>query len=184
MEEDPEATNPLAGDRGATDRGAAGRGATDRGATDRGAAGGRGRRSGLGTSNRDRGSISAFVALMVVALMALLGLVVDGGRAMAAHQAAMDEAEQAARSGAGAVSTSALRSGSLVLDPSAAVTSADAFTVAAGHPGTAKASGDSVTVSVHYRMATTVLGMVGISSLPVSATATAVDVEGVTSGAP
>ena len=52
----------------------------------------------------DRGSVTAFVALLLVALVALAGLVVDGGAAMSAHQAAVDEAQQAARAGAGALS--------------------------------------------------------------------------------
>ncbi|MHB1516903.1 MAG: pilus assembly protein TadG-related protein [Acidimicrobiales bacterium] len=130
------------------------------------------------------GSITAFVLLLLVALVALLGLVVDGGAAMAAHQAAVDEASQAARAGAGAVSVDALRHGSLALNAPAAVREAQAFTKAAGHPGSAIVSGNVVTVTVEYRMPTTVLGIVGVSWLPISATASAVDLEGVTSGSP
>jgi Flp pilus assembly protein TadG len=132
----------------------------------------------------DRGSVSAFVALLLVALVALAGLVVDGGAAMSAHQAAVDEAEQAARAGAGALSTDALRSGWLVIDQDAAIRSAEAFTSAAGHPGTAAVSAGAVTVTIHYRVPTSVLGIVGITSLPVSATASAVDVQGVTVATP
>ncbi len=132
----------------------------------------------------DRGSVSAFVALLLVALVALAGLVVDGGAAMSAHQAAVDEAEQAARAGAGALSTDGLRSGSLVIDQDDAIRSAEAFTSAAGHPGTAAVSAGAVTVTIHYRVPTSVLGIIGITSLPVSATASAVDVQGVTVGTP
>jgi Flp pilus assembly protein TadG len=124
------------------------------------------------------------VALLLVALVTLAGLVVDGGAAMSAHQAAVDEAEQAARAGAGALSTDALRSGSLVLDQDAAIQSAEAFTSAAGHPGTAAVAAGVVTVTIHYRIPTSVLGIIGITSLPVSATASAVDVQGVTVGTP
>jgi Flp pilus assembly protein TadG len=130
----------------------------------------------------DSGSITAFAALLLVALMALAGLVVDGGAAFVAHQAAVDEAQQAARAGAGALSIDALRSGSLVIDQDAAVRTAEAFMSGAGHPGTAVASSTAITVAIHYRIPTSVLGMVGISSLPVAATATAVDVRGVTVG--
>jgi len=128
------------------------------------------------------GSISAFVALLLVALIALFGLVVDGGAAITAHQAALDEAQQAARAGAGALSVDALRSGALVIEDQAAVRTADSFTATAGHPGSTAVSGGTVTVTVHYRIPTTVLGIVGISSMPVSATASAVDVGGVTVG--
>ena len=128
----------------------------------------------------DQASISAFVVLLMVALIALLGLVVDGGRAMTARQSAQDEAEQAARAGAGALSVDALRSGQLVLDQQTAVTDAVNFTVQSGHPGRATVSGDTVTVTVSYGVPTDVLGIVGVSSLPISATASAVDVDGVT----
>jgi Flp pilus assembly protein TadG len=130
----------------------------------------------------EEGSISAFVVLALVAIFVLMGLVVDGGSALTAQQAASDEAQQAARAGAGALSVNALRSGSLQLDSGAAVAAAEAFTVAAGHPGTASVSSGVVTVSVHYRVSTSLLGLVGINSLPVSAAASAVDVEGVTEG--
>jgi hypothetical protein len=133
-------------------------------------------------ANLQEGSISAFVVLALVAIFVLMGLVVDGGSALTAQQAASDEAQQAARAGAGALSVNALRSGSLQLDPGAAVAAAEAFTVAAGHPGTASVSSGVVTVSVHYRIPTALLGLVGIDSLAVSAAASAVDVEGVTEG--
>ena len=132
----------------------------------------------------DDGSVTAFVALMLVALFVLVGLVIDGGTAVTAHQAAVDEAEQAARAGAGALSIDALRSGSVRLDPQGAVAAAENFTVEAGHPGTATVSAGAVTVSVRYRVTTSILGIVGIHSLAVSATATAVDLGGVTRGTP
>ena len=136
-------------------------------------------------SPRDQGgSISAFVVLLLVVLVVLLGLVVDGGSALSARQAAADEAEQAARAGAGALSVQALRSGSLQLDPAAAVAAAESFAAAAGHPGTATVSQGVVTVVIHFRVATEVLGIVGIRSLPVSAVASAADLQGVTVGAP
>lgn len=132
----------------------------------------------------ERGSITAFVALLVVPLFALLGLVVDGGNAISAQQAAAVEAEQAARAGAGALSVAGLRSGVVALAGQRAVADAVAATVAAGHPGSAVVSGGTVTVHVAYRIPTVILGIVGISSLPVEATATAVDLAGVTEGTP
>ena len=132
----------------------------------------------------DTGSVSAFVVLLIVAVFALLGLVVDGGTAMSAQQSAFDEAEQAARTGAGAVSVSALRNGSLQIDSADAVNAAEKFTDAAGHPGVATVSDGVVRVQIRYRVPTRVLGIVDITSLPVSASASAVDEEGVTEGSP
>ena len=137
------------------------------------------RNSEVGSSG-ESGAITVFVALLAVALFALAGLVLDGGRAISAQQAAQDEADQAARSGAEALSINALRTGVVELDAQAAVANAEAFTVAAGHPGTATVVGNAVEVSIHYRVPTDILGIVGIDTLPVSATARAVDVHGVT----
>jgi Putative Flp pilus-assembly TadE/G-like len=130
------------------------------------------------------GSVSAFVALLLVALFVLMGLVLDGGSAIRAGQSATDEAEQAARAGAGALSVDALRSGSVQIDQTNAVKAAELFTVAAGHPGTATVSGNTVSVEIHYRIPTEVLGIVGIGTLAVSASASAVDLSGVTQGTP
>ena len=140
------------------------------------------RRDRRETVRADAGSIAAFVLLLLVALVVLLGLVVDGGAALTQRQAAQSEAEQAARAGAGAVSVDALRSGYLEIDPAAAVRAAEAFTVAAGHPGTATATGGVVTVHLAYDVPTDVLGIVGITHLHVSAVASAVDVDGVARG--
>ena len=65
---------------------------------------------GRGSSGVDHrpGSITAFVALMLVAIFALIGLVVDGGSDLEHSPVAVDEAEQAARAGAGALSVAAL----------------------------------------------------------------------------
>lgn len=144
-----------------------------------------GPRMSMVRTDRDQdGSITAFVVVLLTALIVLLGLVVDGGAALSARQSAADEAEQAARAGAGALSVQALRTGSLQLDPAGAVKAAEAFTVAAGHPGIATVSGGVVTVQIHYRVTTEVLGIVGIDTLPVSAVASATDVQGVTVGTP
>ncbi len=128
------------------------------------------------------GSISAFVVLMLMVVFVLMGLVVDGGTALSAQQAASDEAEQAARAGAGALSVSALRAGVVQLDQQEAVTRAEDFTVAAGHPGTATVSSGTVTVRIHYSIHTQILGLVRIDTLPVSASASAVNVQGVAVG--
>lgn len=128
----------------------------------------------------EAGGITVFIALLAVALFALAGLVLDGGRAMTAQQAAQDEAEQAARSGAAALSVSALRTGAVRIDSQTAVADAVAYMMAAGHPGTATVVGNAVEVRIQYRVPTDILGMVGIGTLPVSASARAVDVHGVT----
>ena len=79
-------------------------------------------------------------------------------------------------------SVAALRSGVVQLNEAAAVNAAEKFTIAAGHPGIATVSSGTVTVLIHYRISTEILGIVHVDSLPVSASAAAVDVQGVTVG--
>jgi Flp pilus assembly protein TadG len=134
--------------------------------------------------NPDEGAVAAFVTLLLVALFALVGLVVDGGVALTAHQAAQVEAEQAARRGAGAVDVDGLRAGTVRIDPVAAVAAAQQFAAASGHPATASVASGVVTVNVQYSVPTVILGIVGIRSLHVTATAAAVNLHGVTTGAP
>jgi Flp pilus assembly protein TadG len=137
-----------------------------------------------GSRRDDEGAIVAFVVLIMVALVALLGLVVDGGTALTAQQAAQVEAEQAARAGAGALSVDALRAGLIQIDGPAAVVAADSFMSAAGHPGSASVAGGVVTVHIAYQVPTAILGIIGIDRINVSAAAAALDVDGVTRGTP
>jgi len=132
----------------------------------------------------DEGVVAAFVLLLLIGLFALVGLVVDGGSALTARQAAASEAEQAARAGAGAISVDELRSGSVQIDPTSALAAAESFMAAAGHPGTASVSGGVVTTRIAYDVPTVILGIVGVGHLRVTASASAVDVNGVARGAP
>src|SRR6476659_5188316 len=60
-------------------------------------------------SDRDRGSVTAYLLIMTVALVVLAGLVLDGGAALAAHGRAADTAQQAARAGADALDEQSIR---------------------------------------------------------------------------
>ena len=57
----------------------------------------------------DRGTISIYVAFLAPAILALAGLVIDGGGALVAKQRAADQAEQGARAGANAIDIAVLR---------------------------------------------------------------------------
>lgn len=133
----------------------------------------------LSQSRSGAGSITPFVTILCVALVALLGLVADGGRALSARQAALTEAEQAARAGADQLSVGALRAGSATVDSAAAVATAEDDMAASGHPGTATVRGTVVTASVTaYQLATPLLSLIGVGSLEIAATASATPVAG------
>jgi Flp pilus assembly protein TadG len=126
------------------------------------------------------GSLTAFMAILSVALFVLVGLVVDAGRAISARSAASAVAQQAARVGAAQLSVGALRSGEVEIDPVQAIQAADAYLASIGEPGTATVVGQTVTVHIATDEPTVILGIVGINHIAISVTASAIDVHGVT----
>lgn len=127
----------------------------------------------------DAGSVTPFVLLLTVALAAVFGLVAAGGRVMSIREAAMTEAEQAARAGAAVLSAATLRSGGIATGGAAAVAEAELVMSQSGHKGTATADGDSVTAVVSpFRVSTPLLALIGLRHVTVSASATARAVSG------
>jgi len=126
------------------------------------------------------GSLTVFVAVLAVGLWVLLGFVVDSGRAIAERGAVMSAAEQAARAGVARLSVVDLRAGRVVVDPVAAGRAAERFLTIEGLSGSVMVGGETVTVTIHHATPTTILGMIGIRRIDVSATARATDVHGVT----
>jgi Flp pilus assembly protein TadG len=130
--------------------------------------------------NDEEGSLTVFVAVLALALFALVGLVVDSGRAVAARSAATGEAEQAARLGAGQLSVNAIRSGEVSIDPTAATRAAEGYLRAAGSEGTVTVSGQTVVVHIQSSEPTVILGIIGVDHIGISITASATNVHGVT----
>lgn len=131
------------------------------------------------SSRSDSGQVTVFVVGIMAALLLLAGLVVDGGDVLAARRVAIDNAEAAARAGAQAISLSTYRStGRIVLDPAAAEAAAHAYLRGAGENGTVAVAGDTVTVTVDLRQPLAILSIVGVPSLTVTGTGTAVPVLG------
>jgi len=128
----------------------------------------------------DEGSLTVFLAVLVLALFALVGLVIDGGRAVAAQSAVTGEAEQAARLGATQISVQAIRSGIIAVDPTAAARVAAAYLRAVGTAGSVTVTGDTVKVQIESSEPTVVLGIVGVQGIGISASASATNVHGVT----
>jgi Flp pilus assembly protein TadG len=132
-------------------------------------------RAGLSTG--DRGSASVFVVGMIVVLFALAGLVADGGRALNARVEIMDNAEQAARSGANQIDDASLRgTGAARIDPVAARDKAITFLSARGYDParmTVTADANTVSVEVSDTVPTSLLQLAFIDSFDVRGSATA-----------
>ena len=131
------------------------------------------------------GAAAVLVLLLTPALFGLAGLVLDGGTELAARQHAADLAEQAARGGADALDTNALRTtGTEGLDTAAAQAAACRYVTT--DPGatctatvTSSAAGQQVTVRVRGSHPTVLLGLIGINTLHTDAVGTAQAVTGI-----
>jgi hypothetical protein len=125
------------------------------------------------------GMVTAFVVIFTLALLAMAGLVLDGGLALAAKVHAIDDAQAAARAGAQAIDIPLYRStGTITLDPAQAVADAQGFLAAAGEHGTVSVAGETVTVNVTITQPTQILSIVGVDQLTVSGTGSATAQQG------
>jgi hypothetical protein len=131
------------------------------------------------------GQVTAFVVILVMAVLLFSGLVLDGGLALAAKVRAIGEAQEAARSGAQEIDLVAYRAdGTLRLIQQQASTAAHNYLTAAGHTGTVSIEGNTVTVSVTIHQPTQLLGLIGIGSIAVTGTGKAQPQSGTTEAIP
>lgn len=123
----------------------------------------------------ERGSITAFVAVVATALVLVAGMAYDGGEVITAHNTARNDAERAARAGAQQIDLDHLRATSEPrLDATAAEVAAVEYLERAGANGTATVSGASITVTVTRVQPMSILP-VADRVITVRETATAVD---------
>jgi Flp pilus assembly protein TadG len=112
--------------------------------------------------NREEGTLSAFVVVLVTALMLVAGLVLDGGRMIAARREVQDIAQNAARAGANAVSIAGVRAGATAVDAGRAQAAAHAYLGRVGHTGTVRVTGDLVQVEVSQSVPMLLLSIGGV----------------------
>lgn len=129
----------------------------------------------------DSGQVTAFVAIMTLAMVLFAGLVLDAGLALSAKVQALDAAHAAARAGAQQLNLTLYRERNIAeLDPPRAEVAARGWLNSAGLDGTVTATTATVTVTVNRASNTQLLQLIGIGTLHVSATATATAIQGVT----
>ncbi|MFF7415690.1 pilus assembly protein TadG-related protein [Streptomyces lydicus] len=101
----------------------------------------------------ERGSIAVFTAICVVALVALIGLVVDGYGRVREVERADALATEAARAGAQAIDPAqAVPGRALVADPQAARAAAQNYLRANGAAGAAVVDADGKRLAVHVQL--------------------------------
>jgi Flp pilus assembly protein TadG len=99
--------------------------------------------------SNDEGSVTAFVAIVAIALVMVAGMAYDGGQVIAAHSRARSDAAKAARAGAQEIDITTLRSsGDTVLDARTAESAALAYLADVGATGTVTVDGPTITVTV------------------------------------
>jgi len=103
--------------------------------------------------DREAGSVSTFFVIITLAVIAAAGLVVDGGRKVAALAEARDIADNAARACAQVLNPVAARTGDTALDPASATAAGQDFLARTGHAGTVVvAAGDNQACTVEVRI--------------------------------
>ncbi|MFD4482777.1 TadE/TadG family type IV pilus assembly protein [Streptomyces sp. NPDC058471] len=131
----------------------------------------------------DRGGITVFVAVCVIALLGIIGLAIDGGGKMRATESADFIATEAARAGGQAIDPAqAVPGEAITVDPQAAQAAAQAYLSSAGTAGTAvvSADGKTLTVTTNDTYDTKFLSVAGIGSLAVTGHGEATLLHGVT----
>jgi len=130
----------------------------------------------LGRLRRDDGRVSVYFAIVLTALIVIIGLTVDGSGRFRMMQRADNIAAEAARAGGQAINAGqAISGGAKVVDPALAVTAAQAYMTSAGVTGTVEVAADrqhlTVTVTIPYN--TVMLSYIGVDQVTVTGRATA-----------
>lgn len=115
-----------------------------------------------GGRERGGGAVSAPMAIATLALLAAIGLGIDGVRAAQGLATVDSVAEEAARAAGQALDIDQLRRGTTTVDPAAAVAAAQAHLAAAGVEGTVTVVGPlRIRVEARDTRATVLLGLIG-----------------------
>jgi len=126
----------------------------------------------------DRGYVSAWTIVIAVACWALVGLVVDGGRALRERSDAFGAAAAAARAGVQEIDERQAVEGVLDLDDELAEAAARRYLAARGYLGDVTVDGLDVTVSVSGATDLKILAAPDTVSYSVTARARAVQGDG------
>jgi hypothetical protein len=127
---------------------------------------------------RDAGTVTGYTVITSLAALAFAALVLDGGLAVATKVEAVSVAQSSARAGARELDVAYLRaSGVIRLDPAKAHDTAQQWVNNSGLSGTVTVARNTVTVTVTTAQHTQLLQLVGISSIPIAASATATAVQ-------
>lgn len=126
----------------------------------------------------ERGQVAPLVAVCLLGLLAVAGLVIDGGMMFSVRRHVQSLADGAARAGAMAVDESSLRENggeTITLSPEAARSAAEDYLLSTGFEGSSEIEADigSVTVRLSTQHRTVLMSLVGFRQFEAMASATA-----------
>jgi Flp pilus assembly protein TadG len=122
-----------------------------------------------GRADSERGSVSLFLVVAVLALFVAVGLVVDGGQKLRATQRADDAAAEAARAASQSVEPArTVRGLAPQVDAEAAVRAAQDYLSVAGVSGTTTVVGQRVQVTTSTSFTPTFLSLIGVGTQTVA----------------
>ncbi|MFD0555649.1 putative Flp pilus-assembly TadE/G-like protein [Stackebrandtia endophytica] len=126
-------------------------------------------------THRDAGYAAPFIVVLAIALIAVVGLVWDAGRALSDRTEAATIAQAAARAGVNQLDLTDYRTDGTQprIDPAAAETAALAWITSNGLTGTATATPESITVTVTVETSPQLLSIIGVGPITGTSTATA-----------
>ena len=127
----------------------------------------------------ERGSASIYFLFTAIAVIAAAGILVDGGETLAARAQAIDQAEQAARTGIQQLQLDQLRAGHILPAPARAIAAAESYLHASGDTGTATLYGHTLTVTARRTVPSRILQAFGIKGFAATGTGTAALVAGI-----
>ncbi|WP_331736686.1 hypothetical protein OG426_55170 (plasmid) [Streptomyces canus] len=128
------------------------------------------------TARADRGSMSLFLAMSALAILMVMGLLVDGGGALNASNHATSLAQEAARTAGQQLDPAqAIEGTAITIDPEAARAAALDYLAAANVQGDVQITdgGQTLTVTVRDTYATHFATLLGVGTIHVDGTATA-----------
>ncbi|MFB8441189.1 TadE/TadG family type IV pilus assembly protein [Streptomyces niveus] len=134
------------------------------------------RYAALNGRRRDRGSMSLFFALSSLAILMVMGLLVDGGGALNAANRSTSLAQEAARTAGQQIDPAqAIEGTAITIDPDAAVAVAQDYLAAANVRGDVEITdgGQTLTVTVLDTYDTHFAQLVGVGTIDVTGTANA-----------
>lgn len=126
------------------------------------------------TTDPERGSVSAWSAVITIAMLLFVGIAVDFGGQVHAIQHARDVAAQAARAGGEQINApQAIRGQGATAQPNQAYAAAATYLAGSGVQGSVSVVGSRVVVTTSAPYSTKFLSIIGINTLPATGRAEA-----------